>query len=137
VNLSQPLDQAVDDERSIREVVDRWMKASAHNDLDTVLGLMTDDVVFSVAGQEPFGKEAFAANSRAMGDARVDGTSDIVELQVNGDWAFLRNHLRIAVIGPDGRIGHRRSGYTLTLLRKGDDGQWRIMRDANLLTPDD
>jgi hypothetical protein len=50
VNLSQPLDQAVDDERSIREVVDRWMKASAHNDLDTVLGLMTDDVVFEVPG---------------------------------------------------------------------------------------
>jgi uncharacterized protein (TIGR02246 family) len=72
-----------------------------------------------------------------MGESRVDGTSDIVELQVNGDWAFLRNHLRIAVIGPDGKIGHRRSGYTLTLLRKESDGQWRIMRDANLLTPDD
>jgi uncharacterized protein (TIGR02246 family) len=130
-------DNALDDEQAIRAVVDRWMKASAENDLDTVLGLMSGDVIFEVPGQEPFGKETFAANLRSMGDARVEGTGDIVELQVNGDWAFLRNHLRIALVSPDGVASHRRSGYTLTLLRKESDGQWRIMRDANLLTPDD
>jgi uncharacterized protein (TIGR02246 family) len=137
MEIPESLNVAVDDERSIRELVDRWMKASAAGDLDTVLGLMTDDVVFEVPGQEPFGKKAFAANSRGMGSARVDGDSKIVELQVNGDWAFLRNHLRIALISPDGTASHRRSGYTLTLLRKEDDGQWRIMRDANLLTAED
>ena len=127
----------LDDERAIRAVVDRWMKASAENDLDTVLDLMTDDVVFEVAGKEPFGKEVFAANSRGMYDMRIEGTSDIVELQINGDWAFLRNHMRIAVTGADGAPAQRRSGYTLTLLRKESDGQWRVMRDANLLAPED
>ena len=127
----------LDDERAIRTLVDRWMKASAENDLDTVLGLMTDDVIFEVPGMEPFGKEIFATNSRSMGDMRVEGTSDIVELQINGNWAFLRNHMRIAVTGPDGAPAQRRSGYTLTLLRKESDGQWRVMRDANLLTPED
>ena len=137
MELAAPQDKIVDDERSIRQVVDRWMKASAANDLDTVLDLMTDDVIFEVPGQEPFGKEVFAANSRSMGNMRVEGTSNIVELQINGDWAFLRNHLRIAVIGPDGAPAQRRSGYTLTLLRKESDGQWRVMRDANMLTPED
>jgi ketosteroid isomerase-like protein len=33
---------------------------------------------------------------------------------------------------PDGNKT-RRSGYTLTLLRKEADGQWRIARDANLM----
>ncbi|TIP77049.1 MAG: DUF4440 domain-containing protein, partial [Mesorhizobium sp.] len=28
----------------------------------------------------------------------------------------------------------RQSGYTLTLLRKEADGEWRLARDANLLT---
>jgi ketosteroid isomerase-like protein len=28
----------------------------------------------------------------------------------------------------------RRSGYTLTILRKERDGRWRLARDANLLT---
>ena len=31
----------------------------------------------------------------------------------------------------------RRAGYTLTLLRKEADGQWRLARDANLLTRQD
>jgi len=137
LDLTPPPLDTRDDEQAIRDLVDRWMKASVENDLDTVLGLMTDDVVFEVPGKEPFGREDFAANSRARGDARVEGTSDIAELQVNGDWAFLRNHLRVAVIGPDGTASHRMSGYTLTLLRKESDGEWRIMRDANLLTPDD
>ena len=30
----------------------------------------------------------------------------------------------------------RRSGYTLTLLRKEPDGRWVLFRDANLLTPE-
>jgi uncharacterized protein (TIGR02246 family) len=128
---------ALDDERAIRALVDCWMQASAENDLETVLELMTDDVIFEVPGIEPFDKATFAANSRSMGDARVEGNSEIVELQINGDWAFLRNHLRIAVIGPNGAPAQRRSGYTLTLLRKEGDGKWRVMRDANLLTPDD
>jgi uncharacterized protein (TIGR02246 family) len=136
LDLTPPPPDTRDDEQAIRALVDRWMKASVDNDLDTVLGLMTDDVVFQVPGKAPFGRDEFAANSRARGDARVEGSSDIAELQVNGDWAFLRNHLRIAVVSPDGTAAHRMSGYTLTLLRKEDDGQWRIMRDANLLTPD-
>jgi ketosteroid isomerase-like protein len=30
----------------------------------------------------------------------------------------------------------RRSGYTLTVLQKCDDGRWRVARDANLLMPE-
>ena len=55
-----------EDERAIRELVATWMAASRAGDLDTVLGLMTEDVVFMVPGREPFGKEAFAAQSRRM-----------------------------------------------------------------------
>jgi len=75
-----------DDERAIRDLVATWMAASKAGDQDTVLGLMTDDVVFMVPGREPFGKEAFAAASQGMQGMRIEGTSDIVELQVLGDW---------------------------------------------------
>jgi hypothetical protein len=47
-----------DDERAIRNVVETWMAASKSGDIATVLTLMTEDVVFMVPGQEPFGKEA-------------------------------------------------------------------------------
>ena len=45
-----------EDERAIRELIATWMRASMAGDTDTVLSLMADDVVFMVAGQEPFGK---------------------------------------------------------------------------------
>jgi uncharacterized protein (TIGR02246 family) len=121
-----------DDEHVIRELVATWMAASQRGDLQTVLSLMTDDVVFMVPGREPFGKEAFAENSKSMGDVRMEGTSEIRELQVLGDWAYLRNHIRITMTSPAG-TAMRRAGYTLTILRK-DSGQWRLARDANLLT---
>ena len=52
-----------DDEKSIRQLVDDWMSATQRGDIATLLGLMTDDVVFTVSGSEPFGKQAFAAAS--------------------------------------------------------------------------
>ena len=123
-----------DDERAIRQVVDTWMAASKSGDLATVLSLMTDDVIFMVPGQEPFGKEAFAAASKSMGSTQIEGSNEILELRMLGDWAFIRNRIEITATPP---IGNpiRRSGNTLTLLRKEADGQWRLARDANLLTP--
>jgi uncharacterized protein (TIGR02246 family) len=122
-----------DDERAIRQVVETWMEASRSGDLDKVLGLMTDDVIFMVPGQEPFGKDAFASGSRKMGDARLEGKAEILELRVLGDWAYIRNRLEITLTPPGGDPV-RRSGHTLTLLRKEADGQWRLARDANLVT---
>ena len=121
------------DEQSIRALVENWMTASKAGDLATVLNLMADDVIFMVPGREPFGKEAFAAGSRMMNDVRVEGTSDIQEIKVLGNWAWMRNRLRVTITPPGGQTAVR-SGYTLTILRKEADGRWVIARDANLLT---
>jgi uncharacterized protein (TIGR02246 family) len=121
-----------DDERAIRALIDTWMAASKAGDTATVLSLMTDDVLFMVPGREPFGKQEFAAAAQGMQGATIDGKSEIVELKVLGDWAYLRGRLQIAMTPPDGNPIHR-SGYTLTILRKEADGKWRLARDANLL----
>ena len=123
-----------DDERAIRDLIDTWMAASRAGDTQTVLGLMTDDVVFMVPGRDPFGKQEFAAMSQGMKDVRVEGSSEIRELRVLGDWAYLRSYLQISVTPPGGN-SVKRAGYTLTILRKQPDGRWLLARDANLLTP--
>ncbi len=123
-----------DDESAIRQVVDAWMAASKRGDLATVLTLMTDDVIFMVPGQEPFGKEAFAEASKGMGNMQIDGSAEVIELQVLGPWAFIRNRIEMIVTPPGGNNPTRRSGYTLSLLRKEADGRWRLARDANLVT---
>ena len=122
------------DERAIRDVVDTWMSASESGDLATVLSLMTDDVIFMVPGQEPFGKKEFAAAAEGMKDVKIEGASDIQEIQVLGDWAFLRNRIAITATPLGGGTPVRRSGYTFTIMRRAEDGHWQLARDANLLT---
>jgi uncharacterized protein (TIGR02246 family) len=125
----------MNDEQAIRELIDKWMAASKAGDLPTVLSLMSDDVVFMVPARAPFGKQEFAASSKSMTGVAIDGTSEIVELQVVSNWAWIRNRLRITITPPGGKPMVR-SGYTLTILRKQSDGNWVIARDANLLAPE-
>lgn len=122
-----------EDERAIREVVETWMSASRAGDVATVLDLMTDDVVFMVPGREPFGKAEFAASANNAQGISLDSVADIREVRVLGDWAYLRNHITVTMT-PAGGTPVRRSGYTLTVMRRESDGRWRLARDANLLT---
>lgn len=123
------------DEQAIRQLVEDWFAATKNGDTKTILGLMTDDVVFTVAGQEPFGKEAFEAAANQQQNMNIDGTYDIKEIKIIDDWAYLRNFIKIKMSVGGGEPVNR-SGYTLTILCKGADGKWRITRDANLLTID-
>jgi uncharacterized protein (TIGR02246 family) len=121
-----------DDERAIRELVAAWMAATKAGDHEAVLSLMTDDVVFMVPGREPFGKAAFAAASKGMPSVSIEGSSDIRELQVLGDWAYLRSYIEVTIRSA-AAPATTRSGYTLTILRRQPDGRWRLARDANLV----
>ncbi|WP_421951257.1 YybH family protein [Pelagibacterium sp.] len=125
-----------DDETQIRALVQTWMDATIAGDAAAVLALMADDVVFTVVGSEPFGKETFATLSQGNPTGMsIDGTNEIIELKVLGDWAFTRNKISL-VVRTDGNPPMSRSGYTLTLFRKDADGKWRLARDANIVTAD-
>ena len=63
---------------------------------------------------------------------KIEGSAEVVEVKVMGEWAWLRNKLRIEVT-PAGGEKIVRAGYTLTILRKAE-GRRKIARDANLLT---
>ena len=123
-----------DDERAIRGLVETWMAASKAGDTAKVLSLMADDAVFMTPGREPFGKEAFAAAAEGQRQFTMDGTSDIRELKVLGDWAYLRNFIDLVITPKNGGRPIKRSGYTLTMLRK-ENGRWLLARDANLMLP--
>jgi uncharacterized protein (TIGR02246 family) len=87
---------AQDDEQAIRESVETWLAASKKGDLSTMLDLLADDVLFIVPGKEPFGKEEFAAaNQDQMKDVELDASIDIKEIEVAGEWAWMRSFLGI------------------------------------------
>ena len=121
------------DEQAIRDLVKAWLVASKTGDLTAIVSLMDDDVLFMVPGKAPFGKEAFVASSKEVKNVRIDGTSDIQEIKVLDDWAWMCSHLKVTITHPNGTTSMR-SGYTLTILRKQRGGNWVIARDANMLT---
>jgi uncharacterized protein (TIGR02246 family) len=123
------------DEDEIRKLVATWMTATKAGDIDTVLDLMTDDAVFLVSGRPPMRKSDFAAAAKAKpGQAapKFEGTNNIQEIKVVGDWAFMWARLTVIATPPDGSPPIERAGHTLTVLSK-IQGRWLLARDANLL----
>jgi uncharacterized protein (TIGR02246 family) len=122
------------DEQAIRQLVENWLAASKSGDIATLNGLMADDVLFLTPGREPFGKEAFAAGSEQMKDTKMDADIDIKEIEVNGEWAWMRSFLKLTFTSAGGTSA-KHSGHILTILRKQHDGNWVIARDANFVMP--
>jgi uncharacterized protein (TIGR02246 family) len=125
------------DEEQIRRLAATWHAATRAGDIDTVLGLMTEDVVFLVPGRQPMRKAEFAALSRVppgRPSPGIQSTSDIQEIQVSGDFAFIWTKLSVAVTPPGAALPMERAGHTLTAFRRVA-GKWLLARDANLLAP--
>jgi uncharacterized protein (TIGR02246 family) len=124
------------DQQAIRDAIALWLKASAAGDTRTVLSLMSDDVLFLVAGRPPFGKAEFSAGQDALASHRLDATADVREVEISGDLAYARTQLTVTMTPVSGGPSIRRSGPTLSIFRRQDDGRWVLARDANLLTVD-
>ncbi len=125
------------DEQAIRAVVDQWLRASAASDVNTMLKLLADDMVFIVPGQPPFGKKEFKASwDGPMRGARVAADAQVEEVLISGDFGVTRTRLAVAITTATGKAS-RAKGYALTLFRKHSDGRWLFARDANLLTPEE
>ncbi len=125
------------DEEEIRQLVSTWMAASKAGDVETVLSLMADDAVFLLPGQAVMRKADFAVAARAQSgqDApQFDGRSEIQEIKILGDWAFMWSKLTVIVTPPGGAQSMTRAGHTLTIFKK-QSGKWVLARDATMLVP--
>jgi uncharacterized protein (TIGR02246 family) len=123
------------DEEEIRSLIATWLSATRAGEVERVLELMTPDVVFLVPGQPAMvGREAFEKGLRGMlASHAIESSSQIEEIEVSGDMAYSRTKLSVTVTSKHGGTPLQRSGHTLSILRKGSDGRWRLSRDANLL----
>jgi uncharacterized protein (TIGR02246 family) len=120
------------DERAIRDLIATWLSASAAGDIAKVLSLMSEDVIFLVAGRS-FGKEEFEASQGILASHRLETSSEVKEVVVSRDLAYARTDLTVTMTPLAGGPSQRRSGPTLSIFRRGPDGRWVLVRDANLL----
>jgi uncharacterized protein (TIGR02246 family) len=119
-------------EQAIRDLGQLWTYASEKRDVGTLLSLLSDDVVFIVPGQKPFGKDYFAKSVRRSTHLRIEIQSRITELTILDDWAWTRTYLDMITTTVNGEVD-RRVGDVLRILRQTCDGDWLITRDTNLL----
>jgi uncharacterized protein (TIGR02246 family) len=123
------------DEKLIRNLIALWHSATAAGDVDTVLGLMTEDVIFLSAGQPPMrGRETFATGLRGLfSQRRIESTFEIQEIIISGDLAYAWTQIHVRIITRESGDTMVREGNALSILRKETDGEWRVTRDANML----
>ena len=123
------------DEHSIRSLIRHWHDATAAGDVDKVLSFIAEDAEFLVAGRAPMtGRDAFEAGLRHLLQThRITSRGDVREVQVSGDLAVAVTRLVVRVEPRGGGDANERSGYAMSVFRRGEDSRWRLIRDANLL----
>ena len=90
------------DEQRIRDLIATWLRASAEGDINKILPLMAEDVVFLIPGQPPMrGREAFAASFAGwQGKFSLETDCEIQEIQVFGDWSYCWIQLSVTMTPP-------------------------------------
>jgi len=126
-----------EDEAAIRNLVALWHTETASGDVDAVLTLMAEDVVFLTPQQPPMrGREAFARALRhLLIEHRIESSGEVEEIVISGNLAYCWTHLSVKVMSSKGDKGVLRTGSALSVLRKQPNGVWVVVRDANLLAP--
>ena len=123
------------DEQAIRDLVALWHSATAIGDIEAILGLMAEDVVFLGSGRPPMrGRSSFASALRKLLTThRIESTGEVKEVVVSGDLAYCWTELTVRVVPQSGGGAATRAGSALSILRKQADGSWVVVRDANML----
>jgi uncharacterized protein (TIGR02246 family) len=127
----------MNDEQAIRDVLALWHRATGAGDVETVLTLIAEDVVFLVAGQPPMrGRASFERGLRGLlSQHRVESTGEVQEVEVSGNLAYCWAKLSVRVMPLVGGDASVRAGSALSIFKKQPNGSWILVRDANLLSP--
>jgi uncharacterized protein (TIGR02246 family) len=128
-----PAPAAASPERAkITAIEDRIQAAFAAGDADGVAAQYTEDAYLMPPNSPSLvGRAAIADLYRAFfKDFKCTLKTEIQEVVVAGDWAFVRGLLTSTVTPKDGSAPHTNHGKYLVVARRGADGVWRFARDS-------
>ena len=121
-----------DVEKAAHEAHDSYVSAINSNDLNAVLDMMTDDVIFLAAntpvmsGKEAVGPwiEGYLKAFKTHWDKKKE------EFEVCGEWAYERYTYKSTDTSlADGSV-YTGTGWGIIIYHLEDDGTWRVARDA-------
>ena len=109
-----------------------YVTAINSNNLDSLLGMLTDDVVFMAPNEKPYvGKAALRPWLEGyLAAYKTHWDKPVQEFVVNGEWAFERysyTSTDTPLAGGEAVVG---TGWGLVIYHRDADGKWRVARDA-------
>jgi ketosteroid isomerase-like protein len=109
-----------------------YVSAINSNDVETLMGVLTDDVVYQAPGApEVVGKaavKAWVADYFGAYSTKWEKTS--IGFTVSGDWAFERYTYKSADTDRKTGVVTTDVGKGINIYRRGPDGKWRVAIDG-------
>ena len=123
-----PNEQA--DVEAIKRMNNEWNTAWSNSDIDGILALWDNDGISMPPGSSPYiGKERIRARLQFLNKTTVENVStNIEEIEVSGNWAFVRQTFKGTWIPKDGSESKNESSKEIMIFNKQSDGSWKIAR---------
>ena len=124
------LDRHAQDVAAIERLNEEWRNGWIAGDADALIALYSDDPILMPQSQpEVVGREAIGALYQSVFDEfAVEGEGEVQEIEVAGDWAFLRSTYSLVATPHAGGETLEDTGKSLFVLRRQPDGAWKIAR---------
>ena len=120
-----------EDIAAIRSIYEWWRPDWEAGDAVAVAAYYTDDNVQMPIGEpDTVGRSAFVSGLQSLfAGAHVKGDhTDIKEVAIDGDTAFVRGHYALTVSPKDGSEPTHFRGKFMHILKRQSDGRWLIHR---------
>jgi len=127
------------DRDAIIDMMAQWEVAVESADFEKLENFYAEDAIYYPNHSHPLtGRNSIVEKNRQRGaDAHVDITQQVDNIEVNGDWAVYSCRATVRVSTPQAAEARERQVRVLLLLERGEDGQWRILRDIDNEPPVD
>ena len=123
------------DQQAIHDVHTTWIAAVNAGDLDKLMTMMADDVVYLSPGRQPFGRDEFPEGFKSGHERfHLRCVSELEEIMVAGDMAYTRCRDSLSLVPRERGEPMKLAGHRLTIYRRQADGRWLLARDAHTLT---
>jgi ketosteroid isomerase-like protein len=129
---SPPAAQTPVDDPAAHQAHEAYVSAINSNNLEALLGVLTDDVVFMAPGEPAMvGKAAVRPWLDGYIKAyKTHWDKPVQEFVVAGEWAFERYTYKSTDTPVGGGAPVEDTGWGLAIYHRDADGKWRVARDA-------
>ncbi|HEY7441927.1 MAG TPA: SgcJ/EcaC family oxidoreductase [Vicinamibacterales bacterium] len=122
------------DRTTIQGLMIRWAAAIRAKDATALAAMVTEDAVFLPPGFPPIrGKHSIEVMYKTFFPqfSRVELNSEVEELEVAGDWAFVWGSETMVLVPQSGGSPIEMQGRGMSILKRQLDGSWKIARGIN------